>query len=385
MEIVAAIEEMGLQSMWDVTKDAQISCSNGSTIGFYGLEGQKGLRALSGIDGAWLEEAQYLVNTEKDNDFRELMNTIVRAGDFRLYICGNPQFLTDPAYEWSLANRDRAHVCWLYTDYRDNPYLGEDIKVQIEHDRLHDNDWYLHDWLGQPLRTTDALRVLSPIWIEAARKLYAEKRSMLEAWPRGDFGLDPADGVRDECVLGESRGPFWERMWMLTQPRGRLGNALEMVDEAIVGADGRRLYYDDGLTVGSDVSQWYLDRKPGYGVVPVPFGGASLGPKTLYGRMPNSRIFGFQNVQMGWNLRDGFRASWRLDQGDDVPLERCIFVSPEAVEAVGERKFVDQLVQVEWKRMEGNRIRIEKAPRGQVSPDVFDVGSLCYLGGSKEV
>ena len=238
-----------------------------------------------------------------------------------------------------------------------------------------------HDWLGNPRSDASDLKIVSPDWVQAALDLWETHGKAGVGFPVHG-GLDPADGG-DDCVYSRRQGPVLMAQRVLSQPRGKLGNALDMVADDMGTHDGAVLYYDDGAVVGSDVSAWALQTRPPWKVWPVPFGGPALGPNVRYGQLSNKALFRLANVQMGWNLRDRFRTAWRIREGDETaPVRRAIVINPAAVDgrngSPSFATYAEQITQPEYKRVEGGRITIDKAPRGLSSPDHFDADCLAY-------
>ena len=379
-EVLAAIHETGNEHFWDLTKDRDITfLPTGSVIMFRGLLNQQGLRSLVDVDVVWFEEPQYL----EDPDFHDCLITVLRKETVRLFFTGNAQFESDPAYRWCLEERDRPHAAWLYTTSYDNDeHMTDDAKREREKARKFDPDRYEHEWLGKPRRTSSEQTVLSEIWLQAALRGYGKHERFLRGFEgQRDFGLDPSDGG-DRCVVGCRSGPFTEHIEDVTQPRGLIDLGLDRVSQLVRGHGGRFLLYDDGSAVGTQVTNYYAGQRMPYSVVAVPFGGAPLGRDEMFGSRTNGQVFPNRSVQMAWNLRLRFEASWLLEQGQKVRMDHCAFVDPTCVNgrdgAPTERGFVDQMVQAEWRRVDGGRIHVDKQPRGLPSPDIFDEVRLSY-------
>ena len=325
----------------------------------------------------WLEEAQWI----QDPDWTWFRHTILRSVKY-IFISGNPFLDSDPVYEWSMRRKDLPHAAWIWSDYRQNPHLGEEFMREVWEAKEFDDEEYQHEFLGHPRKSTGELTVLSTDWIEAAIDSYASYAEKLPFWA-GErvFGDDPADGG-DDHVLGAHSGPFLEHLEILKQPRGQIGKALDRVDDLLINFNGKALYYDDGAVVGSDVSSFFAGKRKPYRISAVPFGGPVRGPDRKFGRHTNKELFRYRNVQMAWNIRQRFRNTWLLTQDQHVNYEKCIFIDPSCVSgengAPERRKFINQLTQPTWKRGEGDRIIMDKMGNSNKSPDCFDCLCLTY-------
>ena len=369
---------MGVVHLWNTTQTSYLTnLVTGSVVSFHGLRGQDGLRSLTNLDGAWLEECQFL----EDPDFGQLLDTLIRRQRVKLFLTGNARYESDPAYKWSIDMRGESDAAWIETTYMDNAFLSTQARRRAEQVKRTDPDIYDWEWLGRVRRSSAESTVVSAQWIEAAVKLWEKRRS---SWLGHvtSVGLDPADGGGDDCVVAAQSGAFLRRVEILSQPKGLLTAALERVDGLCGDLGAKVLYFDSGSTPGNDVSAHYAGRAVAWRVRPVAFGSRPMAPRVGYGGSTNGAMFRSRNVQMAWNVRDRLRNAWRLQEGQDVGLRECLAIAPDCLSgqdgAPTERQFVDQMTQPEWRRMEGGWIKMEKAPRGLASPDVFD--GVCLSG-----
>ena len=378
VEIRNAIFEMKLEGYWDLTKDGEITCINGSVILFSGLEHQNGLRSLTDIDIVWIEEDQYI----KDPDFTEFRHTVIRKPGVMFFFSGNPQYEDDPVYEWCM-DQTADHVSHVYSCYKDNPYLSDDAKREILDCKKNDPETYEHDWLGIPRKKGSVFSVISQEWIESSIDLFKNYESQLHTFTHDrQYANDPADGGGDNNVFTARSGPFVEHIEIMDQPKGRIGDACQKMHDVMTQFGGNRFYYDIGAVPGRDVANWYSGRNTPYRVIPIAFGAKTLGEDVLYNRLPNQQVFRYRSVQMYWNLRRRFRNSWLLSKGDPIDYRQCIFIDPECCNGDNgtptKRQLIKDLTQAIWKRAEGDRIVVTKDPDEVYSPGIFDSLALDY-------
>lgn len=158
------IFRLGLQAKFDI-KDNRITSSCGSEIVFRGLRDTQNLKSYEGFDIFFVEEA---VNVTKRS--WDIIMPTIRKEDSELWIAFNPELTTDPTYEmWVLHPPPGAIV--LKTSWRDNAWLTEKLRKQIEHKRLTDPDGYLHVYEGH-CRTS----LEGAIYVDEMRLLTAGER-----------------------------------------------------------------------------------------------------------------------------------------------------------------------------------------------------------------
>lgn len=138
------INRLGLQAFYRVQK-AEIIGTNGTTFTFHGLRDQSvhNIKSLEGADILWVEEAQ---NVSKKS-WLTVIPTIRKPGS-EIWVSFNPELETDETYQrWVVSPPPNAEV--VHTSYRDNPYLSEEIKADIEQLKLTSLDDYNHVYEGQ--------------------------------------------------------------------------------------------------------------------------------------------------------------------------------------------------------------------------------------------
>jgi phage terminase large subunit len=135
---------------WEITK-TEIRYKNGSRFIFKGLyRNVHSIKSTEGIDIAWVEEAQAV-----SRESLELLIPTVRKPGSEIWFTFNPDQETDPVYDMFITNkRDDAVVKQI--NHTDNPFFPDVLRSEMEYDREHDTDKYLHVWEGKCRTFTDA-------------------------------------------------------------------------------------------------------------------------------------------------------------------------------------------------------------------------------------
>lgn len=121
------IELLGLGGFYDVQK-ATIVGANGTDFFFVGLKHNiNQVRSYEGVDILWVEEA----NAVSEESWRVVLPTIRKEGS-EVWVSFNPELETDATYRrWVLNPPPGAIV--VKTSWRDNLWLSEKSRVEIEH------------------------------------------------------------------------------------------------------------------------------------------------------------------------------------------------------------------------------------------------------------
>jgi len=137
------IKRLGLQGHYEVLK-SEIIGRNGTSFTFHGLRDQSvhNIKSLEGADILWVEEAQ---NVSKKS-WRTVIPTIRKPGS-EIWISFNPELETDDTYQRFVVNPPPGAVV-VKTSYRDNEYLSDELRAEIEHLRATDPDEYEHVYEG---------------------------------------------------------------------------------------------------------------------------------------------------------------------------------------------------------------------------------------------
>lgn len=125
-----------------------LACVNGSEFIFRGLQLPRLIRSLEGIQYCWVEEA-----TKVTRDAWELLTPTIRAPGSEIWVSYNPDRRDDPTHK---IFSDRPDVTRVKINYWDNPFFPEELRREMEWDKAHDHDKYLHVWEGQCREITAA-------------------------------------------------------------------------------------------------------------------------------------------------------------------------------------------------------------------------------------
>ena len=99
------------------------------------------VKSFEGYDGAWAEEASRLTKRSID-----LLYPTIRKDNSELWFSWNPEKPTDPVEVFQKSVGDDG--VGVKVTYRDNPFLPEVMRIDMERDRRRDPDKYKHIWLG---------------------------------------------------------------------------------------------------------------------------------------------------------------------------------------------------------------------------------------------
>lgn len=138
----AKIEKLGVQHLFDIQAN-KIKTPNGGVIVFNGMQDHTAdsIKSLEGFDGAWFEEAQ----TMSDRSLMLLRPTI-RKEESELWFTWNPENETDAIDRFF--NDPPPGTILVEANYYDNPWFPDVLKAEMEWDKAHDYDKYLHVWEG---------------------------------------------------------------------------------------------------------------------------------------------------------------------------------------------------------------------------------------------
>jgi len=149
--------------------DQYIRGANGTLITFEGLSGTADtVRSLEGADIAIVDEA----NDVSGPALETLIPTIRQPGS-ELWFAWNPRDPKDPIDKMLRSGEQRPDAIVREINFDQNPFFPDVLRAEMEWDRAHDPEKYLHVWRGQYRRNSQA-RVFKN-WRVASR---AELRSL---------------------------------------------------------------------------------------------------------------------------------------------------------------------------------------------------------------
>jgi phage terminase large subunit len=146
------IEAMGVGRMFEVQQTV-IKCPHGGLIIFQGLQNHTAdsIKSLEGYDISWVEEAQSLSQRSLD-----LLRPTIRKPGSELWFTWNPSQATDPVDVLLRGDSPPPDALVVQSNYRDNPWLPDVLKAELEYDRSRDPDKFAHIWLGEYQRNSEA-------------------------------------------------------------------------------------------------------------------------------------------------------------------------------------------------------------------------------------
>lgn len=146
---VAALE---LSDTFVVQRD-RILGPHDSLIIFQGMQDHtaESIKSLEGFDIAWVEEAQML----SENSLKLLRPTIRKEGS-ELWFSWNPMNASDPVDVLLRSANPPPSSVVVATSYKDNPYLSDELRAEIEWDAARDPEMFAHVWLGAYKKRSEA-------------------------------------------------------------------------------------------------------------------------------------------------------------------------------------------------------------------------------------
>lgn len=117
----------------------------GGFIVFEGMQDHtaESIKSLEGFDIAWVEEAQSLSQRSLD-----LLRPTIRKQGSELWFSWNPRFAKDPVDTFLRGPNPPPDSIVVEVNFRDNPWLPDTLKTEIEYDRRRDPEKFQHVWLG---------------------------------------------------------------------------------------------------------------------------------------------------------------------------------------------------------------------------------------------
>jgi len=139
------ITALELNHLFYIT-ETEIRCpSTGSVFLFSGLRiNPESLKSFEGVDICWIEEAE----TVSQRSWDLLRPTIRKAGS-EIWVSFNPERKSAPVWRDFVINQPPPNSIVVKVTYKDNPWLSEETKAEIEHDRIHRPEDFAHIWEGE--------------------------------------------------------------------------------------------------------------------------------------------------------------------------------------------------------------------------------------------
>lgn len=147
------IESMGLGHLFDV-QAVEIKRIGGSGVCiFQGMTDHTAdsIKSLEGFRIAWVEEAQSLSARSL-----KLLRPTMRAPGSEMWFSWNPEQPDDAVDKFLRGNEPPENAIIVRANWQDNPWLPDEIRVEIERDRAADPEIYAHVWEGAYNTRSDA-------------------------------------------------------------------------------------------------------------------------------------------------------------------------------------------------------------------------------------
>jgi len=182
------IESFGVGSLFEVQRD-KIITPNGGVIVFSGMQNHtaESIKSLEGFDIAWVEEAQSLSQRSLD-----LLRPTIRKEGSEILFTWNPNQETDPVDRFLRGSEVYPGSIVVQANYKDNPWLPDVLRNEMEYDKRRDPDKYAHIWLGKYRQNSNA-RVFHNWTVEEFERPPGTIHRLGADW---GFSVDPSVLVR---------------------------------------------------------------------------------------------------------------------------------------------------------------------------------------------
>lgn len=182
------IEAHNAGAYFDV-QDRRIRSTLGGTTIFEGLQNHTAdsIKSLEDFDAAWTEEAHGLSQKSLD-----ILRPTIRKLDSQLWFSWNPDLGTDPIDALLRGPSPPPGSIVIQANYKDNPWLPQVLRDEMEYDKRRDPDKYAHVWLGEYRRNSEA-RVFKNWSIE---EFVTDETATFRLGADWGFSVDPSVLIR---------------------------------------------------------------------------------------------------------------------------------------------------------------------------------------------
>ena len=367
------IEELNLGGFYSILKHA-ITGRNGTEFLFEGIRNNvTSIKSMEGIDICWCEEAENIPEYSWD----VLIPTIRKKGS-EIWVSFNPFDELDDTYQRFITNPPSTAVV-VNTSYRDNPWLSEEIRHEIETLKKNNYNKYLHIYEGQ-CNSDYEDSIIKPEWVKASIDAHIK----LGFSPIGvrSTGFDPADTGSDAKGIASRHGSVVEEV-----KEWHDGDISEAIDKAFNYAfeyKADTLVYDS-IGIGASVKVGLDKRVKGKRIKVEGFCGAesTRNPLSLHEKdRKNKDVFRNLRAQYWWYLRDRFEKTYRaVEKGQYIDPDELISLSSNISEKTL-LKLRSELTRVQRKRGQNSFIQVESKEdmlkRQVSSPNMADSLVMCF-------
>tara|TARA_R110000868_G_scaffold199448_2_gene446090 strand:+ start:897 stop:2024 length:1128 start_codon:yes stop_codon:yes gene_type:complete len=227
------IERFNAGAYFDV-QDRRIFSKRGGVTIFEGMQNHtsESIKSLEGFDRAWFEEAQ-----NASNKSLTLLRPTIRKPGSQMWFGWNPDLDSDPIDVLLRGEHLPPGAVVVKANYTDNPWLPEELRLEMEYDKRRDPDKYAHVWLGEYRRNSEA-RVFKNWTVEEFERPAGTVHRLGADW---GFSVDPSVLVR--CDIEGNRLYVDYEAWMVGCEIVNLPELFMSVPEAekwIIVADSAR-------------------------------------------------------------------------------------------------------------------------------------------------
>ena len=139
----AQIRALGLEDAFEVL-NSEIRGRNGSQFIFAGLRHNPAqIKSCEDVDICWIEEAEAVTR----ESWEVLIPTIRKKGS-EIIVTFNPRLPTDETYQRFIVNPPPGAVV-RKVSWRDNPWISDELRAEMEGAKARDYDDYLFVWEGE--------------------------------------------------------------------------------------------------------------------------------------------------------------------------------------------------------------------------------------------
>lgn len=144
------IERQRLENFYEIEQTI-IRGKNGTQFTFAGIrQNISSIKSFEGTDICWVEEAANV----SDHSWSVLIPTIRRKAGSEIWISFNPEFEQDSTYQRFVVNPPPGSTV-VKINFYDNPFLQDDLKMEIEELKASDYDSYRNIYEGECRRYMD--------------------------------------------------------------------------------------------------------------------------------------------------------------------------------------------------------------------------------------
>ena len=173
-------------------QDRRILTKHGGTTIFEGLQNHTAdsIKSLEDFARGWVEEAHSLSQRSLD-----ILRPTLRKPGSQLWFSWNPDLSTDPVDVLLRSDKPPTNTAVVKVSYRDNPWLPDVLRAEIDYDMRRDPDKFAHVWMGEYRRNSEA-RVFRNWRVE---EFEVEPAWILRQGADWGFSVDPS--VLVQCAI----------------------------------------------------------------------------------------------------------------------------------------------------------------------------------------